>query len=172
MGYRLYSIHRTKDLAAAVEEAEAIFVGGGNTFRLLKEFYDNDLLTGIRKRVRAGIPYLGSSAGTVVACPTLKTTNDMPIVHPPSFVALGIIGFQINPHYFDADPSSTHMGETRRQRLSEFVEETGQPVVALREGAMLCSERGRVRLKGCASALIFRTSAEPTEVSPGALLDI
>lgn len=107
-----------------------------------------------------------------MACPTLRTTNDMPIVEPPSFAALGIIGFQINPHYFDADPSSTHMGETRRQRLSEFVEETGQPVVALREGAMLCFARDSVRLKGSASALIFRTSGELTEVSPGALLDI
>lgn len=172
MGYRLNSVHRSEDAAAVIEEAEAIFVGGGNTFRLLKALYDSDLLVGIRKRVQAGIPYLGSSAGTVVACPTLRTTNDMPIVQPPSFVALGIINFQINPHYFDEDPSSTHMGETRRQRLVEFVEETGEQVVALREGAMLCFERGGVKLKGSASALIFRNSGEPTEVTPGAPLDI
>ena len=172
MGYGLDSIHQSKDPAAAVQEAEAIFVGGGNTFRLLKALYNDDLLAGIRKRVQTGIPYLGSSAGTVVACPTLRTTNDMPIVQPPSFAALGIIRFQINPHYFDADPFSSHMGETRRQRLIEFVEETGQPVIALREGAMLCFEKGRARLGGSAFALIFSNAGEPAEMSPGSFLDI
>jgi dipeptidase E len=172
MGYSLHSIHRSKDPAAAVEEAEAIFVGGGNTFRLLKTLYNHDLLTAIRQRVQAGIPYLGSSAGTVVACPTLRTTNDMPIVEPPSFEALGIIRFKINPHYCDADPFSVHMGETRRQRLIEFVEETGQPVVGLREGAMLRFEKGRARLSGSASSLIFSNTGEPAEMSPRSFLDI
>ena len=172
MGYGLDSIHQSEDPAASIAEAEAIFIGGGNTFRLLKALYDADLLAGIRQRVQAGIPYLGSSAGTVVACPTLRTTNDMPIVQPPSFAALGIIGFQINPHYFDADPFSSHMGETRRQRLIEFVEETSQPVIALREGAMLCFEKGRARLSGSASALIFSNAGEPAEMSPGSFLDI
>jgi dipeptidase E len=172
MGYGLDSLHRSEDPVAAVEEAEAIFVGGGNTFRLLKALYDHDLLTALRERVQAGIPYLGSSAGTVVACPTLRTTNDMPIVQPPSFAALGMIRFQINPHYCDADPFSSHMGETRRQRLIEFVEETGQPVVALREGAMLCFEKGRAKLSGSASALIFSNAGEPAEMSPGSFLDI
>ena len=172
MGYHMESIHTAKDAAAAVQSAEAIFIGGGNTFRLLKALYDHDVLRGICQRVHAGIPYLGSSAGSVVACPTLKTTNDMPIVQPPSFNALGIISFQINPHYFDADPRSTHMGETRRQRLLEFVEENRKPVVGLREGAMLRFELGAVKLKGSASAVIFRSSGEPIEVMPGELLNI
>lgn len=172
MGYGLDSIHRSTNPAAAIEEAEAIFVGGGNTFRLLKALYNDDLLTGIRKRVQTGMPYLGSSAGTAVACPTLRTTNDMPIVQPPSFAALEIIRFQINPHYFDADPFSSHMGETRRQRLIEFVQETGLPVVALREGTMLRFEEGRVKLCGSPSALIFSNAGEPAEMSPGSFLDI
>src|SRR3954463_4860876 len=112
-----------------LDRADAIFVGGGNTFRLLKTLYERDLLDPIRDRVRAGLPSLGSSAGTVIAAPTMKTTNDMPIVEPQSFDALGLIDFQINPHYLDPDPQSTHRGETREERIREYLEENAGPVV-------------------------------------------
>lgn len=172
MGYGLDSIHASRDGAGAIDAAGALFIGGGNTFRLLTALYERNLLEAIRRRVEAGVPYLGSSAGTVVACPTLKTTNDMPIVEPRSFAALGLIDFQINPHYVDTDAKSTHMGETRKQRLDEFVEQNEEPVVALREGAMLRIERGAVKLKGSRSALIFRKGEVPMEVEPGAVLNI
>jgi dipeptidase E len=154
-----------------LEEYEAIFIGGGNTFRLLKALYDQDLLEPIRERVRDGLPYIGSSAGSNVAAPTIRTTNDMPIVQPPSFDALGLVSFQINPHYLDADPDSTHKGETREERIVQFLEENETPVIGLREGAMLRTENGKTLLKGCTGARIFRRGQEPLEVLPGAYLD-
>jgi dipeptidase E len=171
MGYQLDSIHTINEPAGAMRETEAIFIGGGNTFRLLKALYDHNLLDAIRDRVRAGTPYIGSSAGSNVAAPTIRTTNDMPIVQPPSFDALGLVSFQINPHYLDADPNSTHKGETREERLVQFLEESETPVVGLREGAMLRIENGRTLLKGSTGARIFRRGHEPVETVPGAYLD-
>jgi dipeptidase E len=150
-----------------VDRADAIFVGGGNTFRLLKTLYERDLLSPIRDRVRAGLPYLGSSAGTVIASPTMKTTNDMPIVEPPSFTALGLIDYQINPHYIDPDPRSTHKGETREERIRELLEENDVPVVGLREGSILRVEDGTTTLLGSKTARIFRRGEEPVEAEPG-----
>lgn len=167
MGYELDSIHAAEGPVKAVRETDAIFIGGGNTFRLLKTLYDHDLLEPIRERVRAGMPYIGSSAGSNVAAPTIKTTNDMPIVQPPSFDALRLVSFQINPHYLDADPNSTHKGETREERLIQFLEENETPVVGLREGAMLRIENGRVQLRGSTGARIFRRRSEPLERVPG-----
>lgn len=171
MGYAVDSIHSASEPSAAVRDAEAIFIGGGNTFRLLKALYDNDLVELIRARVREGMPYIGSSAGSNVAAPTIRTTNDMPIVQPPSFDALGLVSFQINPHYLDADPNSTHKGETREERIVQFLEDNETPVVGLREGAMLRIENGKTLLKGSSGARIFRRGHEPVEVSPGANID-
>ena len=171
MGYELSSIHTANDPRKAVADTEAIFIGGGNTFRLLKALYDADVLEPIRQRVAAGMLYIGSSAGSNVAAPTIKTTNDMPIVQPPSFDALGLVWFQINPHYLDADQSSTHMGETREQRLIQFLEENDTPVAGLREGAMLRIEDNITLLKGSTGARIFRRGFAPVETLPGDQLD-
>lgn len=167
MGFDVASVHEAADPAAAVAEAQALFIGGGNTFRLLKALYETSLLEPIRKRVGAGMPYIGSSAGTNVACPTIRTSNDMPIVEPPSLTALGLVPFQINPHYQDPDPASTHQGETRQERILEFLEENDEPVVALREGSMLRIEGPRASLKGTVGARVFRRGAAPAEVKPG-----
>ena len=171
MGYELASIHTATDAGQALKETDAIFIGGGNTFRLLKALYDYDLLRPIRERVAAGMPYMGASAGSNVACPTIKTTNDMPIVQPPSFDALSLVSFQINPHYLDPDPNSKHMGETREERLLQFLEENDTPVVGLREGAMPRIENGETILRGSAGARIFRKGVEPLELLPGAHLN-
>ena len=152
-----------------LDRSDAIFIGGGNTFRLMKTLYDRDLLDTIRERVRAGLPYLGTSAGTVIAAPTMQTTNDMPIVEPPSFAALGLIDFQINPHYLDPDPQSTHRGETREDRIREFHEENETPVVGLREGSVLRVENGTTTLLGEKTARIFRRGVEPLEAAPGVI---
>jgi dipeptidase E len=152
---------------SALDDAEAIFVGGGNTFRLLETLYETGLFDVVRDRVRSGIPYIGSSAGTNIACPTIKTTNDMPVIWPRSPLALGLVPFQINPHYLDPDPASTHMGETREERIREFLEENDAPVIGLREGAMLRVEGDVVTLAGTARARVFRRGAEPEEVEPG-----
>lgn len=150
-----------------VEEAEAVFTGGGNTFRLLKTLQESGILPLLRERALAGMPYLGSSAGTNLATPTIRTTNDMPIVQPASFHALGLVPFQINPHYLDADPGSTHMGETRETRLKEFHEENETPVVGLREGAWIRVEGDRANLGGARGARIFRRGQEPEERKTG-----
>ena len=151
--------------------AEAVFVGGGNTFRLLKTLQDGELLEPLRRRVRYGLPYLGASAGINIVCPTIKTTNDMPIVQPARFDALSLVPFQINPHYLDPDPGSRHMGETREDRIREFLEENDLAVVGLREGAWLRIEGDRGRVGGAAAARIFRRGRAPEELAPGASLD-
>ena len=153
------------------EEAKAVFTGGGNTFRLLKTLQESGILSILRERALAGMPYLGSSAGTNIAAPTIRTTNDMPIVEPASFDALGLVPFQINPHYLDADPGSTHMGETRETRLKEFHEENETPVVGLREGAWIRVEEIGATLGGARGARIFRRGQEPEERKTGESLD-
>lgn len=171
LGYALDSIHAAASPRAALEEAEAVFCGGGNTFRLLATLQGLELVESLRRRAAEGMPYSGASAGANLACPSLKTTNDMPIVQPRSFEALGLVAFQINPHYLDPDPGSRHMGETRETRIKEFHEENDAPVVGLREGAMLRIDGDRVVLKGLAGARIFRRGEEPAEAGPGACLD-
>lgn len=171
MGFAFESAHAVEDPHAAVASAEAIFVGGGNTFRLLKELSERRLIDPLRRRVAEGAPYVGTSAGSNVACPTIKTTNDMPIVQPPSFDALGLVPFNINPHYLDADPDSRHRGETRDERIAEFHEENAPPVVGLREGAILRIEPPRVSLLGVTGARLFRRGRPAVEHSPGDRLD-
>jgi dipeptidase E len=172
-GYELDGIHRHPDPRRAVRAAAALYVGGGNTFRLLDTLYRLDLLDVIRERTRAGVPYLGVSAGSNVACPTIKTTNDMPIVQPPGFDALGLVPFQVNPHYFfgptfvkEGDAYQQHFGETRDDRLREFHEMNDTPVVGLWEAGVLRVEDGRVTLTG-APARVFRKGQEPVDVQPG-----
>lgn len=171
MGFQLDSIHNTANPKLAVEQAQAMFIGGGNTFRLLKTLYELDLLKTIKGRAESGMPYMGASAGSNVAGLTIKTTNDMPIVQPPSFAALALVPFQINPHYIDADPNSTHMGETREQRLREYLEENEVPVVAIREAAMLHVDGDVVTLKGKARARIFKRGQDPYEIEPGSVVN-
>jgi dipeptidase E len=167
----LTSIHTADDPRRAVSEAPAIFIGGGNSFRLLKSLYDHQLLDPIRERVRAGMPYMGASAGSNVAGPTIRTTNDMPIVEPPSLTALNLFPYQINPHYLDPDPTSTHMGETREERLLQYLEENQTPVVAIREGSYLRVQNGEIWLKG-RPARIFRRGQSPYELLPPAKVDL
>ncbi len=165
------SINQVHDPRIVASRAEAFFVGGGNTFRLLKILYDHELVEVIRARVLDGTPYVGVSAGANIACPTIKTTNDMPIVFPPSLEALNLVPFQINPHYLDPDPNSTYMGETRETRLREFHEENDLPVIGLREGSMLRIEAKTMLLKGQHWARIFRKGEEAQEIAPGSRLD-
>jgi dipeptidase E len=171
MGYELSSVHEVAIPREAVAQAGAVFIGGGNTFRLLQALYEQDLLAAIRARVEHGMPYVGTSAGSNVACPTIRTTNDMPIVEPPSFDALGLVPFQLNPHYLDPQPGSEHMGETREERITQFLEENDRVVVGLREGSMLRIEGDRFELRGPNPARIFRRGGPPCEVPAGERLD-
>jgi dipeptidase E len=173
MGYGLDSVHDfAGSPASAVERAEALFIGGGSTFRLLDALWRERLVEPIRRRVkREEMPYIGASAGTNVACPSIRTTNDMPIVEPPTFEALGLVPFNINPHYLDSLPGSTHMGETREQRIAEFHEENTPPVVGLREGAWLLVESPAVVLQGVNGARLFRRGEAPAELASGARVD-
>jgi dipeptidase E len=170
-GFDVTSVHTSDDPVAAVESAESVFIGGGNTFVLLDALHRKGLVEPIRSRVAAGMPYMGSSAGSNVAGLTLGTTNDMPIVQPPSFEALALLPFNINPHFIDADPDSTHMGETRETRINEFHCFNDQPVVAMREGAMLRVDGDTARLDGTRGGLLFRAGEDPSPIETGDSLD-
>jgi dipeptidase E len=166
IGYEIISIHRSDDPQQAVANAKAIVVGGGNTFHLLRQLQDHDLIAPIHERVKNGVPYIGWSAGSNVACPTIRTTNDMPIVEPKTLNALGLVPFQINPHYLDTHPEG-HQGETREERLLEFVQvNEGVRVVGLREGSMLWIHGDVIQLIGGKSARVFVKGAEPKEYEP------
>jgi len=167
IGHDLVSIHHFDNPIEAVENAEAIVVGGGNTFHLLKTIQENKLTEAIQKRVKEGIPYMGWSAGSNMACPTIKTTNDMPIIEPVSFNALGLVPFQINPHYLDFNPEG-HGGETRQQRIEEFLAVNREmTVVGLREASLLFVEGNLIKLLGKRDMRLFRFGTEPVEYKPG-----
>jgi len=171
MGYNLSGIHEYDNPKETLESAEAIFIGGGNTFVLIDGIYKNDLVTIIRKRVNEGMPYIGTSAGSNVACKSINTTNDMPIVYPPSFEAINLVSFNINPHYLDPDPNSKHMGETRETRIKEFHFYNDTNVIGLREGAMLHIKGDKITLKGSTGARLFKKDGTQKEYKPGDSLD-
>jgi dipeptidase E len=166
-GITVRGLHTAEDPVAAVAAAEALFVGGGNTFRLLATLQRLGLMPVIRARVQGGLPYLGASAGTNITAPSIRTTNDMPIVQPESFDALGLVPFQINPHYLDTDPASVHNGESRQTRLTEFLDENDVLVLGLREGAHLSI----TSTAACALAVIGGTSANPLSTAPAILFE-
>lgn len=171
LGIELESIHRFGDPRSAIVDAEALFVGGGNTFRLLNRLQSDGLTELIRERVIDGsLIYTGSSAGSNVACPTIMTTNDMPITEPRSFRAIGLIDFQINPHYLDPAPDSKHQGETREERLIQYLEENDGPVLGLREGSFLRAYGDELVLGGELPARWFERGQTPREIEPGTLL--
>jgi len=166
LNHSLVSIHHSTDPLAAIMAADAIVVGGGNTWQLVRMMNDSGLFPLIRQRVMAGIPFVGWSAGSNVACPTLRTTNDMPIIDPKGFDCLGFVPFQINPHYLDKNPEG-HGGETREQRIEEFIEiNPGVTVVGLREGTMLKLEGKRLSLIGSRPLRIFKKGQVPAEMTP------
>lgn len=167
LGHDVLSVHNSKDPAGFIRKAPAIVVGGGNTFQLTALLYRNNLMDLIRRRVAEGIPYIGWSAGANMACPTIKTTNDMPITEPESFRALGLIPFQINPHYLDAHPDD-HAGETREMRIIEFTEINRDIYVAgLREGSMFLIRDKKIELTGPRNLRVFKYGKEPAEYRPG-----
>lgn len=167
MGIRLNGLHHAANPQEAIHATDGLFIGGGNTFVLLRELYANKLLDSIRTEVANGMPYMGTSAGSNVAGQTICTTNDMPIVYPPAFDALGLVPFNLNPHYLDPDPNSTHKGETRETRIKEFHVFNSQPVIGLREGSWLTVNNGNVVLEGIHTARIFKAGESPYEVAPG-----
>lgn len=167
IGHDVVSIHRYADAVKAVNEAEALVVGGGNTWNLLRNIHDRGLVEPVRNKVLSGTRYIGWSAGANVACPTIMTTNDMPIVDPLGLYAFNLVPFQINPHYTDANPEG-HGGETREERIREFIEVNRNVYVAgLREGCMLFVSGGAMRMKGIRSLRLFRFNTEPRELPPG-----
>ena len=167
IGIKTRSVHRAKDPRKMILQAEAICVGGGNTFALTKKMQEQGLIQAIRRKISAGTPYVGWSAGSNVTCPTICTTNDMPIVQPESFKAIGAVKFQINPHYLDANPEG-HAGETREQRILEYIKANPRRwVVGLREGCMLKLEDGKMELIGSRPMRIFKYGVKTFEVNAG-----
>jgi dipeptidase E len=167
-GLEATGLHTFADPGTAVVEADAIIVSGGNSFRLVHALHALSLIDPVRAAITAGVPYFGASAGANVACPTIRTTNDMPIVQPPSFAAFGLVPFQINPHYMDPPPPEARIGETREERLLEFLEENEVTVVALREQSWLVVNGPAMSLRGTGGAVVFRRGVAPQPVASGA----
>jgi dipeptidase E len=171
LGYEIYSIHREKDPALAIKDALAIAVGGGNTFHLVYMLHKLKIMKVIKESVDNGLPYMGWSAGANIACPTLRTTNDMPIIEPESMSCLQLLNFQINPHYIDASIEG-HGGETREQRLEEFLVINNNVYVAgLREGTLLSVNGNTIELKGRRPMRVFKFGQSPREYEPGSNID-
>jgi len=171
IGKTVKGIHEFNDPTKAVEDAKGIFIGGGNTFVLVNQLYKNNLITTLQEAINNGTPYLGTSAGSNICGLNICTTNDMPIVYPPSFKTLAFVPFNINPHYLDSDTTSKHMGETRETRIKEFHNFNTQPVVGLREGSYLHINNNEITLKGELSARIFEYNKAPYEIKPNATLN-
>lgn len=167
---KVIGIHDFSDLDKALKEADGIFTGGGNTFLLVDQLYKNQVLTPLKQTIEKGTPYLGTSAGSNICGLSMQTTNDMPIVYPPNFKTLGIIPFNINPHYLDPDPTSTHKGETRETRINEFHRFNTTPVVGLREGSWLRLQNEEIILRGPHTARIFKQNHEAYEMKTNSSL--
>ena len=159
-------LHEYENPSEAIEKAEGIFTGGGNTFLLVTQLYKNNVLESLKKVIQNGVPYLGSSAGSNITGISMQTTNDMPIIYPPNFATLGAIPFNLNPHYLDADLQSKHMGETRETRIKEFHAFNSIPVLGLREGSWLEVKGEKIILKGSLTARLFRQNQAPEEINP------
>jgi dipeptidase E len=157
-------IHEYNDLKFALQNAQAIYVGGGNTFLLVSELYNHEIMSTLRDIIKKGTPYLGTSAGSNIAGVNMQTTNDMPIVYPPSYTTLGILPFNINPHYLDTNENSHHMGETRETRIHEFLQFNSTPVVGLREGSWIEVKGEKFTLKGSLKARVFKQDETPFEI--------
>lgn len=170
IGKKVKGIHEFKNANEAIEQAEAIFVGGGNTFELVNQLYQQNIIVNLQQAIKNGTPYLGTSAGSNICGPNMMNTNDMPIVYPPSFNTLGFIPFNINPHYLDPDTNSTHMGETRETRIKEYHVFNNIPVLGLREGSWLTVNGDEITLKGKLSARWFQQSKEPVELESEMLI--
>lgn len=164
-------LHEFSDPVAALQNAQALFTGGGNTFLLVRELYRRDLMPTLRKKIFDGTPYLGTSAGTNICGVTMQTTNDMPIVYPPSFKTLGAVPFNINPHYLDPPADGTHMGETRETRIREYHKFNNVPVVGLREGSWISVEGNKIALNGQHDARVFQQNKKPFELASGSPID-
>lgn len=167
LNFRVKGIHEYPSAPEAIANAEAVFIGGGNTFLLLKTLYEQGLMEPLRKAVTKGIPYMGSSAGSNITGLSIGTTNDMPIVYPPSFEALNFVPFNINPHYLDPNPDSKHQGETRETRINEFHCQNSQKVIGIREGSWLRIENKKIILKGAHTARLFSAGQAAQEIEPG-----
>jgi dipeptidase E len=160
-------IHEFEDLSSAITNAEGIFTGGGNTFLLVTQLYQNKIMTVLAETVKSGTPYLGTSAGSNICGLSMQTTNDMPIIYPPSFLTLGLVPFNLNPHYLDPDTNSQHMGETRETRIKEFHAFNNTPVLGLREGSWLAVKGNTITLKGNLQARLFLCNKTPEEIESG-----
>lgn len=170
LGISVHGLHTFENPVNAIHKAQAVFTGGGNTFLLVRALYENDLIAVLKNRILAGMPYLGTSAGSNIAGLSMQTTNDMPIVYPPSFDTLGIIPFCLNPHYLDPDPASTHKGETRETRILEFLTQNTIPVIGLREGNWIRGRNEDLTVEGPHTTRIFRPGQPPFELESGSSL--
>ena len=166
IGKKVVGLHTFENPVEAIANAQGIFTGGGNTFLLVKQLYKTGVMSALKSTLLTGVPYLGCSAGSNITGLTMETTNDMPIVYPPSFQTLGMVPFNINPHYLDPVEGSTHMGETRETRINEFHVFNTQPVLGLREGSWLEVRNEKITLKGFLTARLFRQNQEPLELEP------
>lgn len=171
IGKQLIGLHTFNNPVQALKNAKGAFTGGGNTFVLVNALYRLELMQPIREAIFSGMPYLGTSAGSNICGTSMQTTNDMPIIYPPSFKTLGVIPFNLNPHYLDPDPSSTHMGETRETRIAEFHTQNTVPVVGLREGSWLRVKGDEIKLKGELKARVFEQGKKPYEVASGTIMN-
>jgi len=171
IGIRVKGLHTFSDPVVAIKEAQGFFTGGGNTFLLVKQLHDLDLMHTLKEAVEQGKPYLGTSAGSNIGGLNMQNTNDMPIVYPPDFTTMGLVPFNLNAHYLDPDPSSTHNGETRETRIKEFHVFNDIPVVGLREGSWIRVKEGLVTTEGSKDSRIFLQGKEPYELSAGAELN-